>query len=122
MDVMLTGSDLVRSLFGDLAIVSDDDDIIQTAINNIKTKYGEMELHPEFGNTAFTTRMKLSDTNMVSVENSCRIAILQDVRVSKVSRIKAIKSTDIYGQCDINFTLVTTDGKVLDSGVSINIV
>lgn len=121
MDIQLTNGDFVKSLYGDIAVVSDDD-ILQTAINNIMTIYGEMEQHPELGNTAFVTRMKLSEMNMKTISDACSVAVLQDSRINKVTSMIAVKSTKIYGQCDINFTLITNDGKLLSSATSINVI
>lgn len=122
MDIQLINGDLIQSIYGDLAVISDNDDILQTAINNINTKYGELELHNTYGNTAFAKRMKLSDINLSEVENACESAILQDERVSRITSISASKSTTVYGQCTMSFTLLTNDGTILSSSTALTVI
>ena len=121
-DIMLIDGDMQHTSFDDLAIVvSTDDDIIQSAINNIATIYGENQYHTELGNKILNTRLKLSNTDMIKVADECISAMKQDSRIKSIDNINIIKSTSIYGQCDIAFTITTINNIVLSSSTSINI-
>ena len=122
MDIKLDNGDISGTLFGDIALTNDEEyDIIQNANHNVLTKAGSIVLHPEHGNTAFTKRVKLSQSHIDTMKVECSNAILQDVRVDSVVDMSITKSV-IYGQCDIGFIIVTYNGSILTSGVAVNII
>lgn len=118
-DLMMTNGDLSVTRFGDVAVVDIDDDIIQSAIHNIMCIYGEYQFNRELGNPVYLRKNKLSPTNLKVVEHDCHDAILNDNRVASVRSIEATKNDAIYGQCNIAFSLLTLDGKLLSSRVAI---
>jgi hypothetical protein len=120
-DIIMMNGDLVVTEFGDIAVIlSDDDDIIQMANNNIATRLGENIFHPEIGNDAYNKRLKITPSNLSEVESDCKDAILYDTRVSDVTNIKAYDGIG-YGECTIGYTLLTTDGHSIDGRISINL-
>ena len=119
-DIMLNNGDILNTIFGDVSVANEDEDIIQSAINNVLTIYGENEFHPDLGNTIYNDRNKLSSSNLVLIQDACKSAIeLNDDRVKQVTSITATKDADIYGSCIISFILETTDSKVLSSSTTI---
>jgi phage baseplate assembly protein W len=119
--VMTTGGDMVVTEFGDIAtVLSDDDDIIQMANNNILTKLGENIHHPEIGNDVYSMRLKITPSGLAEAEFSSKSAILYDTRVSDVTYINASQGNN-YGECIITYTLVTVDNVTLDGRISMNI-
>ena len=122
-DVALVNKDLVPSSFGDIAILDDNDDIIQMAINNILTIRGTNEFHTDIGNDVYNSRYKMSDKGLQAIASECKNAILQDIRVSDVIEIIARNASTIdnYGLCEISFVLVTIDGVQLSSNVAITL-
>lgn len=122
-DIALVNKDLVPSNFGDIAILDDNDDIIQMAINNILTIRGTNEFHTDIGNDVYNGRYKMSERGLQAIANECKNAILQDVRVENVIEIIARNAStpENYGLCEISFVLVTTDGIQLSSNVAISL-
>lgn len=122
-DIALVNKDLVPSSFGDIAILDDNDDIIQMAINNILTIRGTNEFHVDIGNDIYNGRYKMSDRGLQTIANECRNAILQDVRVDNVIEIIARNAStpQNYGLCEISFVLITTDGVQLSSNIAITL-
>ena len=122
-DVALVNKDLVPSSFGDIAILDDNDDIIQMAINNILTIRGTNEFHTDIGNDVYNSRYKMSERGLQAIASECKNAILQDIRVSDVIEIIARNASTIdnYGLCEISFVLVTIDGVQLSSNVAITL-
>lgn len=122
-DIALTNGDIVVSSFGDLLTINDDDDIIQTAINNILTIKGTNEFHPELGNDAHTSRYKISERGLNELANRCKDAILQDIRVTSVIEVvvenNGTESSNNLG--NVSFILVTNSGRQLSSSTSIEI-
>lgn len=119
-DIALVNNDIAISQFDDISITaSEDDDILQQAINNIKTVYGEMLFHPELGNALYSTRRKITD-DMTDIINECEIAILQDDRIESVDELIATRS-DMPGSVDIRFLITTIYDRTLSSSTSINI-
>lgn len=122
-DIALVNKDLVPSNFGDIAILDDNDDVIQMAINNILTIRGTNEFHTDVGNDVYNGRYKMSDKGLQAIASECKNAILQDIRVSDVIEIIARNAStpENYGLCEISFVLVTTDGVQLSSNVAITL-
>lgn len=120
-DIALVNGEIVRSQYGDISITtSDNDDIIQQAINSIYTKFGEMYLHPELGNKMLNGRYKIAD-DMSDVEADCQEAMMYDERIDSVDEISIVRSSRIRGSVDINFTITTIYGDVLSSDITVNI-
>lgn len=122
-DIALINGDMAVSSLGDILIVNDNDDIIQMAVNNIMTMYGNNQFHPNIGNTAYNMRFKMSEHGLEEVASRCKDAILQDYRVMNVIEIvaKNISTNSSYGSCEILFSLITNDGTQLDSSVTITL-
>ena len=120
-DIAFVNRDIMASIFGDILIVNDDDDIVQTAINNILTVYGSNKYHPTIGNIIYNERHKMSDTGLTEIANKCKLAILQDPRVVNVVEITATNrsTAENYGLCDITFILLTTYGARLSSAITV---
>ena len=118
-DIMINNGDIVFTTFGDIMIADGDDDIIQSAIHNIMTIYGENEFHNELGNTVYNSRYKISKTNLISIQDACKRAIIEDPRLKSVPIIIATNNPNIYGGCNISFTLKTQDDRLLSSQTSI---
>lgn len=120
-DIALINGDIVASNFGDILVINDDDDIVQMAINNIRTIFGANQFHPNTGNTVYNDRFKMSERGLEDIAARCKSAILQDPRVQNVLEIVArnISTQKDYGLCDISFVLLTTYGKRLNSNVAI---
>ena len=68
-DVALVNKDLVPSSFGDIAILDDNDDIIQMAINNILTIRGTNEFHTDIGNDVYNSRYKITSATFYLLLN-----------------------------------------------------
>lgn len=122
-DIALVNGDIVGSIFGDVLVINDDDDIIQMAINNIKLIYGANEFHPNMGNTVYGSRYKMSENGLEEIATKCKNAIMQDYRVSNVIEViaKNISTSQSYGLCDISFVLVTIYGTQLNSNITIQV-
>lgn len=122
-DIALINQDIVASNFGDILIVSDDDDIIQMAVNNIMTVYGANEFHPTIGNTVYNGRYKMTENGLKEIASRCKDAIMCDHRVANVIEIvaKNISTIDNYGRCEVSFTLITTYGAQLSSNVTVSL-
>lgn len=119
-DIALINNDVASSQFGDISlVVSDSDDILQQARNNIMTIYGELYNHPDIGNNVFNGRYKIKD-DMGDIETCCENAILCDSRVDSVDEILVTKS-DIVGNIAIVFKIVTASGSTLSSSCNISI-
>ena len=120
-DIALINGDIAPSDLGDILVVNDNDDIIQTAINNIMTVYGANQFHPNIGNTVYRTRFKASERGLKEIANACKNAIQQDPRVMNVIEVVARNNstTTSYWECDISFSLITIDGTQLDSSTAI---
>ena len=120
-DIAMINGDLVVNDFGDIAIVSsDNDDIIQFANNNILTRLGENIFHTDIGNDVHNRRFKMTQSNLVEIESYCKNAILRDTRIDNIVHMKASIGSN-HGECIIEYTLLTVDGDNLDGRMSINI-
>lgn len=121
IDIAMINGDLVVGELGDIAVVAtDDDDIIQMANNNISTRLGENIFHPEIGNDALNKRLKITPSDLLEVESDSKSAILYDTRVSDVTSIRASSGIN-YGECIVEYTVLTTGGHSIDGKMQINI-
>lgn len=122
-DIALINKDISISNFGDIALVNDNDDIIQMAINNIMTIYGRNEFHTNIGNLVYNGRHKMSENGLKEIASECMDAIMKDNRVSKVTEViaRSIDGIENYGLCSVSFVLITVDGTQLNSNVTIQI-
>lgn len=106
LDLLYNNGDLTTDKYGDLVICrNEDEDIIQTANNNILTRFGHHKYHSEIGNKVFTRRIKAGDSGSEMVAEECKIAMLYDTRINEVQNINVIISKD-DNTCIINYTLV----------------
>lgn len=117
-DIMLVNGDILDSVFSDIALSIDGNEIVQTASDNIQTIYGENPFHTDIGNKAFTYRTKITENDLIMVANDCKAAIMQDSRITDaVVTVTQIKEGST--ECEVSFSLITTDGEVLNSAVNI---
>lgn len=122
-DIMLRNGDFVSTVFGDIAVLDDNDDIIQMAIHNILTRIKEHVFHPTLGNRLYDTRIKLIPSGLQMVEELCKVAILDnDNRVKTVKSIMATRSDKYDYMCDLSFVLENHDGQLLNSNITISLV
>lgn len=122
IDTAMENGDLIVSDYGDLLLhLSDDDNIIQMANNAVYTIRGENIFHSEYGNDAHNKRLKLSRSGFDIIEACAKEAILHGVpEVSEVVSINANKGIG-YGECIINYVLLTNNNKRISSSTTINI-
>ena len=118
-DILLGASDDIDvTPSGDIALLYNNEAIIQRAINNIKTIYGESFIDDKRGNLAFERRLKLNDNGMRIIEQDCRNAILYDYDILEVPSIIASRNIGEYS-CSINFTIKIKNGAILHGDVVI---
>lgn len=120
--VAMNNGDLVISGYGDLSLhITDDDNVIQMANSAIYTIKGENIFHSEYGNDAWNKRLKIAESGFSTVESCAKDAILH--ALPEVMDVKSIKATkgEGYGECNINYTLVTFDGRTISGSTHINI-
>lgn len=122
-DIALISGDIVASNFGDILIADDNNDIVQTAINNIYTIRGANQFHPHIGNDVYNGRYKMSQNGLKEIASACMDAIMLDYRVINVVEVTAknVSTLENYGLCEISFTLITIDGTQLSSSVTIQL-
>lgn len=121
-DIYLDNGELASTMFGDIAIVSnEDDDVLQMAIHNIRTIYGENQFHDDIGNKIYERRLKVIDTDADTIVKDCTNAIMQDDRVQTVQDMLVYADEHDRHSLEIEFTLVTTYGSVIASTVQIQI-
>lgn len=118
-DIALVNGDIITSSFGDILTIDDDEDIIQTAINNILTIKGDNIMHPELGNNAHNNRYKMSTRSFNEIAERCKEAILQDIRVASVLEVLVVNDKFISNACNVSFVLITVDDKQLSSSASV---
>lgn len=100
---------------GDIAICDDDSDVIQQAMDSIRTKVKEIPFHPTYGNRSLGNRMKYTKTYTDIIKDGCTNAILLDQRVSEVSEIEVNLDEEDRADAFVYFKVVTIDGKELSS-------
>lgn len=123
IDLLMNGNgDLTVTKSGDIALVDNhDDDIIQTANNNIMTRLGENMYHPKIGNSMYKSRLKYTDVGLRMVESCCSDAIKQDTRIKDVENILAMRSGDSEHDCLIQYAVRTVDDKILYNTVTASV-
>lgn len=122
IDVALSGGDFVLSN-GDISLTNtDDDNLIQMANSAINTILGEVPFHTEYGNDAWNKRLKIAESGFHTVEICAKEAILNALS-DEISDVVAISAYggEGYGECIVEYTLLTLDGRNISSNTSINI-
>lgn len=122
IDLAIKDGDFIVSPLGDISLLlTDDDNIIQTANLAITIAMGDNIFHEDYGNDAFNKRLKLAESGFHTVEICAKEAILHaSSEVAEVASISASKGEG-YGECIVAYTLVTVSGKTISSSTSINI-
>lgn len=118
-DIAMHNADIGISPTGDIDLVSGNLNIIQTAVNNMRTILGEWFIDNSAGNAIFGRRLKNIANHMSEVEQCCRDAILYDIRIKSVKDINAIYSGKY--DCIVNFSVETADGDIVNGSTMINI-
>ena len=118
-DILMTDGDIAISIRGDIDTIYDDANLVQTAVNNLFIKLGEMELQPDRGNPLFGDRIKFNDSGAELVKAHCKNAILYDTRLMDVPYIEAKMLKDY--ECEIKFILQAVDGHIVDGSTILNI-
>lgn len=113
--------DLSTSIGGDLQMASDTEDVIQSSVTNILLYIGELSHYPDYGNTVFNERIKMSDSGFVTVESDSRDAILQDERVDTVDSITATQVDGEDSVVSLEYTMTLTDGRQVSNSLKFNI-
>lgn len=118
-DIALYNADIGISPTGDIDLIGGEPNIIQAAVNNMRTVLGEWFIDSSAGNAIFGKRLKNIANHMSEVEQHCRDAILYDIRIKSVKDITAT----YHGKydCSVNFTVETADGNIIVSSTTINI-
>ena len=120
-DILLNDNNDISIIDGDIAICSDDFDIIQQAKININTRIGNNIFHTSIGNPALNERMKYTDKYMDIIENGCKQAIMCDDRVDSINNINVSLLESDKNTCNIDFSIITIYGDQLDSQCTVNI-
>lgn len=120
-DIYLDNGELVATMFSDIAIIDGDDEILQMAIHNIRTIYGENQFHTDIGNKIYERRLKVMDSDADTIIKDCTNAILQDDRVSAVTEMSVYADEHDKHNLEIQFVLLTTSGSSISSMVQIQI-
>jgi len=101
---------------GDINIIYDDNEIIQSVIHNIWTVYGENPFHTNMGNKVYSRRIKVSNSYISIIADDCKNTILQDNRISKVISLTVTPLSD--NMCEIAF-VIDCNNNVISSNVNI---
>lgn len=88
IDILLRNGDLVADRYGDISLCeSENEDVVQTANNNILLRRGGHKFHKELGNNAYNNRIKANETGIEIVQAECENAILNDPRIREVKQV-----------------------------------
>lgn len=122
-DILLYNGDIVSDLYGDISLVTSHEEIIQSAINNIYTVYGENKFHRTLGNKIYNERLKSADSSLELIRKYCMDAVMTDNRVMSVRSIEATYDENNRHNVFISFSIMVADGKesVLSSTITIHI-
>lgn len=120
-DIYLENGDLAATMFSDIAIVEGDDEILQMAIHNIRTIYGENQFHDEIGNKVYGRRLKVVDSDADVIVKDCINAIMQDDRIQSVTEMSVYSDEYDRHNLEIQFILLTTSGSSISSTIQIQI-
>ena len=114
IDLLLRNGDLALDGYGDISLCGgENDDIIQTANNNIMLRFADNMYHRSLGNKVFTSRIKLNSSGMETVAHESSVAILDgDSRVSDIKSITATVSGK--NECTIDYVLTLTNGNMVE--------
>ncbi len=118
-DIQMITGDIVLSDSGDLNIVSEDRNIIQSCNHMIFLRFGENEFHPDLGNRAHGKRMKLNVSGMEEIKNDCMNAMLLNHRIKDVVEINVVPMGD--HDCRIDYKVRKHDDNIISSTVNITI-
>lgn len=117
-DLMMVNGDIVATIFGDINTVDYDDDIIQSAVNNIACIYGEYLFHPTLGNMVHLRRNKIVASQFSVIASDCRTAILNDRRVAYVPKME-VTASSVPNSVDISFTIEDTERNQFSSSITV---
>lgn len=120
-DIYLDNGELAPTMFGDIATVDGDDEILQMAIHSIRTVLGENQFHTYIGNKIYERRLKVMDNDADTILHDCSTAVMQDDRVQQVVEMKVYRDDTDRHNLDIEFTLTTVSGSTISSTVQIQI-
>lgn len=121
-DIYLDNGELASTMFGDIAIVTnEDDDVLQMAIHSIQTIFGENQFHDSIGNKVFSRRLKVTDLDADIIATDCSNAILQDDRVRSIQDMKIYADDKDKHNLEIEFTIITVYNTIISSMVQIQI-
>jgi hypothetical protein len=111
LDILLRDGDLVAGKYGDISLCEDEnEDVVQTANNNILLRYGNNKFHKELGNKVYNLRKKSNQSGIEMIQAECINAIHSDNRIREIKRV----DVTLLGKasCSVDYTLVyakTTD-------------
>lgn len=115
-DIAYTSNDIMVKN-GDILLAGGYDNIIQTAVVNMRIVHGELIHQPNRGNMIYHRRLKLVEDGLRQIEYDCKNAILYDKRV-KDATVVATKAPHM-GLCDVNFVLTLQNGDIVDGATAI---
>lgn len=106
IDMLLHNGDLVADKYGDIVLCSsEDNDVIQSANNNILLRFGNNKFHTDLGNKIYGKRIKANDNGIEVVKEECIDAILNgDSRIREVKQIIVTLLED--AMCAIDYVLI----------------
>lgn len=110
-------SDDIMIKNGDIMFVGGHDNIVQTAVVNMRIIHGELIHQPDRGNMVYHRRLRLNNEGLRQIEYDCKNAILYDERI-KDTTVVATRSSK-GNSCDVNFVLVLQNGDVVDGNTAI---
>lgn len=117
-DLMMTNGDIIATVRGDINIVDYEDDIIQSAVNNIACIYGEYLFHPTIGNMVHIRRNKIVNSQFAVIAADCRSAVMNDRRVAYVPKME-VAASDTPNSVDISFTIEDTERNQFSSNITV---
>lgn len=107
LDILLRNGDLVASKYGDIvSCMDEDEDVIQTANNNILLRYGNNKFHLELGNKIYGRRVKSNQGGIEVVQAECISAILNDSRIKEITQVNVTLLEN--ATCMVDYILVYT--------------
>lgn len=105
LDILLRDGDLVADKYGDILSCEDEnEDVVQTANNNILLRFGGNKFHKELGNKAYDRRKKFNKSGIEMIQEECINAILNDGRIREIKHIN-VALVD-KGECSVEYVLI----------------
>ena len=105
IDILLQNGDLVADRYGDISLcANENEDIIQTANNNIILRFRGNKFHSELGNKIYGKRIKANHSGIEEVRAECTNAIYNDKRIKDVKQINITLMDD--ASCLVDYVLV----------------